>query len=137
GRGVNSIYHRICDQFGILDAGDVSRADDFAGAARWLESPGCVLQRSNFVLDSEIRTEVIVKAGLFVSVVLKGSADGGPRHGTKRFRYAENTLVVMALKRPVLCDGEAPRGAHIFAAGRGLSPGSLAPPWVAAGIRAV
>jgi AraC-like DNA-binding protein len=125
-KGVTSIYHRIFDQFRILDSGDVSRADDFASAARWLESPGCVLQRSNFVLDSEIRTEVIAKAGLFVSVVLKGSADGGPRHGTKRFHYAENTLVVMALKRPVLCDGEAPRGAHIFAAGLGFPEASIA-----------
>ena len=120
------IYHRIFDQFRIVDSRDVSRSEIFAAAAQWLDAPGCVFQRNNFVLDSEIRTEGIVKAGLFVTIVLRGSGDGGPSRGTKRFRYAENTMVVMALRKAVPCDGQAPRGAHMFAAGLAFPEASLA-----------
>lgn len=84
-----------------------------------------MFQRNNFVLDSEIRTEGIVKAGLFVAIVLRGSGDGGPSQGAKRFRYAENTMVVMALRRAVACDGQAPRGANMFAAGLAFPEASL------------
>src|SRR5258708_23917550 len=90
-KDVTHIYHRIFDQFRVVDAGDVSRANDFAPAACWLESPGCLFQRNNFVLDSRIHTEGVVKAGLFVTIVLKGAGQGGPRRGAKRFRYSENS----------------------------------------------
>jgi AraC-like DNA-binding protein len=122
---VTHIYHRVFDQVRIVDAEDVSRLDDFALAARWLDAPGCLFQRNNLVLDSQIRTEGIVKAGLFVIIVLKGSGHGGPRRGANRFRYSENTMVVMALKRPVPCDGEAPRGVHMFAAGLAFPKASI------------
>jgi AraC-like DNA-binding protein len=122
---VTHIYHRIFDQFRIVDADDISRSEAFAAAAQWLEAPGCLFQRNNFILDSEIRTEGIVKAGLFVTIVLRGSGDGGPSQGTKRFRYAENTMVVMALRRAAPCDGQAPRGAHMFAAGLAFPEASL------------
>jgi len=116
-KDVTQIYHRLFDQFRIVDSEDASRSDDFAGAARWLELPGCLFQRNDVVLDSTIRTEGVIKPGLFVSVVLQGAGHGGPRRGAKRFRYTENTIVVMALRRPVLCGGEAPGGARMFAAG--------------------
>jgi AraC-like DNA-binding protein len=124
-RDVTHIYHHIFDQFRIVDSQDVSRSESFAAAAQWLDAPGCVFQRNNFILDSEIRTEGIVKAGLFVAIVLRGSGDGGPSRGTKRFRYAENTMVVMALRKAVPCDGQAPRGAHMFAAALAFPEASL------------
>jgi AraC-like DNA-binding protein len=114
---VMHIYHRIFDQFRIVDSERVSRSDDFEGTAQWLETPGCLFQRNNLVLGSRIRTEGVIKAGLFVTIVLKGAGNGGPRKGTTRFRYSENTIVVMALRKPAPCGGEAPRGAHMLAAG--------------------
>jgi hypothetical protein len=122
---VTQIYHRLFDQFRIIDSEDASRSDDFAGAARWLELSGCVFQRNDVVLDSTIRTEGVIKPGLFVSVVLQGAGHGGPRRGAKRFRYTENTIVVMALRRPVLCGGEAPGGARMFAAGLAFPMSSI------------
>jgi AraC-like DNA-binding protein len=114
---VTHIYHRIFDQFRILDSDGASRADDFAKVAQWLEFPGCLFQRNNLVLDSKIRTEGVIKAGLFVTIVLKGAGQGGPIDGTKPARYSENTIVVMGLRKPSRCRGDAPRGAHMFAAG--------------------
>ncbi len=84
---MTQIYHRLFDQFRIVDSEDASRSDDFAGAARWLELPGCLFQRNDVVLDSTIRTEGVIKPGLFVSVVLQGAGHGGPRRGAKRFSY--------------------------------------------------
>lgn len=119
------IYHRIFDQFRILDSEGASRSDDFAGAARWLESPGCLFQRNNFVLDRKILTEGVIKPGLFVTIMLKGAGQGGPRRSAKRFRYSENSIVVMALRKPLACAGEAPSGAHMFAAGLAFPKASI------------
>jgi AraC-like DNA-binding protein len=110
------IYEHVFDKFRIVDADDSSIADNFADYAQWLESPGCLFQRNNFVLRSQIRTEGIIKAGLFLTVVLKGAGGGGPREDTNRFRYTDNTIVVMALREPTPCGGDAPRGAHMQAA---------------------
>lgn len=111
------IYEHIFEQFSVVDSNDISIADHFADYAQWLESPGCLFQRNNFVLGSEVRTEGIIKAGLFLTVVLKGTGGGGPRKGVNRFRYTDNSIVVMALREPTPCGGDAPRGAHIQAAG--------------------
>ena len=119
------IYHRIFDEFRILDAEDISRADDFAGSARWLDAPGCLFQANNFVLDGGLRTEGAVKAGLFVTIVLKGAGHGGPRLGAKRFRYSENSIVVMALREPAACGGEAPDGTHMSAASLAFPKASI------------
>jgi hypothetical protein len=81
---VTQIYHRLFDQFRILDSEDASRSDDFAGAARWLELSGCVFQRNDVVLDSTIRTEGVIKPGLFVSVSCRArgmAARAGGRSG--------------------------------------------------------
>ena len=110
------IYEQVFEQFRIVNADDSSVADSFAGYAQWLESPGCLFQRNNFVLNSQIRTEGIIKPGLFLTVVLKGAGGGGPRKGAKQFRYTDNAIVVMALKEPTPCGGDAPRGAHMRAA---------------------
>jgi AraC-like DNA-binding protein len=122
---VTHIYHRIFDQFQILDSEDASRSDEVASAARWLELPGCLFQPNNVVLDSAIRSEGVIKPGLFVTLVLKGAGQGGPRQGAKRFRYSENTIIVMALRKPVACDGEAPVGARMVAAGLAFPMASI------------
>ena len=61
------IYHRIFEQFRILDSGNASRVDDFAPTARWLEAPGCLFQCNDVVLDSSLRTEGVIKPGLFAA----------------------------------------------------------------------
>jgi AraC-like DNA-binding protein len=121
---VKHIYHRIFDQFHILDADGTSREDDFAGAARWLETPGCLFQRNNLILDRMIRGEGVIKAGLFVTIVLKGSGQGGPRRTVARFRYSENSIVVMALRKPLYWIGET-SGGRMFAAGLAFPKASI------------
>ena len=99
--------------------------EDFASRTQWLETPGCLFQRNNVVLGSRIRTEGIIKAGLFVSVILKGAGSGRARKGTTRISYSDASIVVMALREPTLWDGDAPRGAHMQAAGVAFPVASL------------
>jgi AraC-like DNA-binding protein len=124
-KDVTHIYHRLFDQFRIIDSEDASKSDDLASAARWLELPGCLFQGNDVILDGSKRAEGVIRPGLFVSVVLQGSARSGPRRGTKGFRYSENTVVVMALRRPVPGPGHAPGGARMFAAGLAFPMSSI------------
>jgi AraC-like DNA-binding protein len=119
------IYEHVFEQFRIVGSDDSSIADNFADYAQWLESPGCLFQCNNFVLSSQIRSEGIIKAGLFLTVVLKGTGGGGPRQGTSRFCYTDNTIAVMALREPTPCGGDAPRGAHMRAASIAFPVSSL------------
>ena len=64
------IYEQIFENFRVVGSDDSSIVDQFADQAQWLDSPGCLFQRHNVVLDSQISTEGVIKAGLFVSVVL-------------------------------------------------------------------
>lgn len=111
------IYQHIFESFRVVGSDDGSVVDQFADQARWLESPGCVFQRNNVVLGSQIRTEGVMKAGLFISVVLKGSGSGRPRRGASRVQYSDDSIAVMALREPTAWEGDAPRGAHMQAAG--------------------
>ncbi|MBR1125644.1 helix-turn-helix transcriptional regulator [Bradyrhizobium lablabi] len=119
------VYDRIFEQFRIIGSEDHSIVSDVARHAQWLETPGCLFQRNNFVLDSEIRTEGVIKPGLFLTVVLKGAGGGGPRKGTQRFRYSNNSIAVLALREPTLWGGDAPRGAQMQAAGVAFPLASL------------
>ena len=121
------IYDHIFEQFRIVDPDDNDRSivEDFASRTQWLETPGCLFQRNNMVLGSRIRTEGVIKAGLFVSVILKGAGSGRARKGTTRISYSDASIVVMALKEPTLWDGDAPRGAHMQAAGVAFPVASL------------
>jgi len=121
------IYDHIFEQFRIVDPddNDSSIVEDFAGRTQWLETPGCLFQRNNIVLDSRIRTEGVIKAGLFVSVILKGAGSGRSRKGATRISYSDASIVIMAFKEPTLWDGDAPRGAHMQAAGVAFPVSSL------------
>lgn len=119
------IYEHVFETFRVVDSDDSSIADSLADYSQWLESPGCVFQRNNFVLSSQVRTEGIIKAGLFLAVVLKGAGGGGLREGANRFRYTDNSIVVMALREPTPCVGDAPRGAHMQAASIAFPVSSL------------
>ncbi len=122
-----NIYDHIFETFRIVEPDDNDNAmvEDFAGRAQWLEAPGCLFQRNNMVLGSRIRTEGIIKAGLFVSVILKGSGSGRSRKGTNRISYSDASTVIMAFREPTLWDGDAPRGAHMQAAGVAFPVASL------------
>src|SRR5882757_2341394 len=121
------IYDRIFEQFRIVDPDDhaSSIVQDFAGRTQWLETPGCLFQRNNVVLGNRIRTEGVIKAGLFVSVILKGAGSGRSRKGTNRISYSDASIVIMAFREPTLWDGDAPRGAHMQAAGVAFPVASL------------
>ena len=121
------IYDHIFEQFRIVDPDDNDRSivEDFASRTQWLETPGCLFQRNNMVLGTRIRTEGVIKAGLFVSVILKGAGSGRARKGTTRISYSDASIVVMALREPTLWDGDAPRGAHMQAAGVAFPLASL------------
>lgn len=116
------IYSRAFEQFRIVDSEGMSLIEQFVPQAQWLARPGCLFQRNDLVLDRKIQTECVMKAGFFVTVVLKGAGQGSARTGAGRFRYAENTIVAMAVREPTSCASSAARGTHMHAAG-------LAFPW--------
>lgn len=122
---MSQVYQRVLEQHRIVDADDGISADQFAASAQWLETPGCVFQRNDFVPEHRIRTEGIIKAGLFVSIVLKGSGSGGVPQDKARFRYSDNTMVVMALRESTPWAGEAPGGASIRTAGLAFPRASI------------
>jgi AraC-like DNA-binding protein len=112
------IYQHIFETYRVVGSDDGSVIDRFADQAQWLDSPGCLFQRNNLVLSNQIRTEGVIKAGLFISVVLKGSGSGRPRQGgASRVHYSDDSIAVMALREPTAWEGDAPRGAHMQAAG--------------------
>ena len=111
------IYEHIFETFRVVGSDDSSIVDRFADQAQWLDTPGCLFQRNNVVLTSQIRTEGMIKAGLFISVVLKGTGGTRSREGATQVRYSDDSIAVMALREPTLWDGDAPRGAHMQAAG--------------------
>ena len=111
------IYEHIFEGFRVVDPDDSSLADRFADQAQWLDSPGCLFQRNNLVLSSQIRTEGTIKAGLLISVVLKGSGGARSRLVANEVRYSDDSIAVMALREPTLWHGDAPRGARMQAAG--------------------
>ncbi|WP_334418972.1 MULTISPECIES: helix-turn-helix transcriptional regulator [unclassified Bradyrhizobium] len=84
-----------------------------------------MFQRNNFVLHTEVRTEGVIKPGLFLSVVLQGVGSGGPLRGTQRFRYSNNSITVLGLKEQMLWEGDAPRGAQMRAVGVAFPIASL------------
>lgn len=119
------VYDQIFERYRIVDSDNRPLEDTLAVHAEWLDPPGCVFQRNDLQLGSDIRTHGIMKSGLYLSVVLDGAGEGGPRHGPGRFRYAGNQLVVMAIREPTLCSGDAARGTHMRAAGLAFPRSSI------------
>jgi AraC-like DNA-binding protein len=119
------IYEHIFETFRVVGSDDSSIVDRFADQAQWLDTPGCLFQRNNVVLTSQIRTEGMIKAGLFISVVLKGTGGTRSREGATQVRYTDDTIAIMALREATLWDGDAPRGAHMQAAGIAFPVSSL------------
>jgi len=119
------IYEHIFEMFRVVGSDDSSIVDRFADQAQWLDTPGCLFQRNNVVLTSQIRTEGMIKAGLFISVVLKGTGGTRSREGATQVRYTDDSIAIMALREATLWDGDAPRGAHMQAAGIAFPVSSL------------
>ncbi len=95
-----------------------------APSAQWLENPGCVFQRTE-VLDGWVGSEGVSKAGLFVTVVLKGSGSTGQRHDATRLHCPDNTIVVVALRDPTPCADDVPCEAIMQAAGLAFPRASI------------
>jgi AraC-like DNA-binding protein len=119
------IYDHIFESYRIVGADDNSIVDHFAEKAQWLDSPGCLFQRHNVVLDNQISTEGVIKAGLFVSVVLKGTGGARSPEDASEVRYSDDSISVMALRQSTFWSGDAPRGAHMQSAGIAFPVSSL------------
>jgi AraC-like DNA-binding protein len=111
------IYDRIFENYHILDGENRPVEDSWSEFAEWLELPGCVFQRNDFQLPFDVHTHGVMKPGLFLSIVLEGTGQGGTLDQTRRFRYSENQMLAMAVRKPTPCGGDAPQGAHMRAAG--------------------
>jgi AraC-like DNA-binding protein len=109
-------YSLIFEQYRVVDNDNRPVDHSFAQTPRWLELPGCLFQNNNFRLPADLRSSAVVKAGLYISVILSGDGSGGPSDGSAHISYTENMLTVMALREPTACDGFAPRGALMQAA---------------------
>ena len=67
----------------------------------------------------------MIKPGLFISVVFKGAGSSRPREGGTQIRDPDDSIAVMAPRAPTVWDGDAPRGAHMQAAGIAFPVSSL------------
>lgn len=104
-------YSLIYDQYLVRDSDNRPVvADTFSQAPRWLELPGCLFKINNFRMPADLHSSAVVKAGLYISVILSGDGRGGPSDGSAQISYSENTLTVMALREPTACGGTAPGG---------------------------
>jgi AraC-like DNA-binding protein len=114
---MHHIYERIFENYQIVDSQDRPIEDTLSRCAQWLETPGCVFQRNDFHMPSDLRSTGLMKPGLFLSVVLEGGGEGGPCDGSVKLRYSENQMVIMAIREPTPCGGDAKRGTYMRAAG--------------------
>lgn len=120
------VYDHIFEEYRVVDAENRPLENAISVHARWLEPPGCVFQRNDFHLTSDVRSRGIVKPGLYLSIILEGEGEGGPRDQAHRIQYAENQMRAMAVRAPTPCGGAAPRGTHIRAAGLAFPMPSIA-----------
>jgi AraC-like DNA-binding protein len=103
-------YNLIYDQYLVRDSDNRPVVRTFTDDPRWLELPGCLFKTNNFRMPSDLHSSAVVKAGLYISVILSGNGRGGPSDGSAQISYTENTLSVMAVREPTACDGSAPGG---------------------------
>lgn len=92
------VYDHIFEDYRVVDGENRSLENMISVHARWLEPPGCVFQRNDFHLTSDVRTHGVVKPGLYLSIILEGDGEGGPRDQVHRIQYAENQMRVMAVR---------------------------------------
>jgi AraC-like DNA-binding protein len=119
------IYDRIYESYQIVDSDNRPVEDTLSQHAQWLETPGCVFQRSDFQVPCDVKTSVIVKPGLFVSVVLEGDGEGGPRDGPARLHYSKNQVNIMAVREPTPWGGAVARSTHMRAVSLAFPNGSI------------
>lgn len=103
------LYNRIVDQYRIFDSENRTVEDTFSDRMIWLDTPGCIVQRGDFQLQSDLRTSGIMKPGLYLTIVLEGSGESSTEGGEK-ICYADNRMLGAAIRAPTLCSGEALRG---------------------------
>jgi AraC-like DNA-binding protein len=122
---MSHIYDRIYENYRIVDGDNRPVEDVWSQYAQWLETPGCVFQRSDFQVPCDVKTSVVVKPGLFVSVVLEGDGENGPHDGPARFRYSKNQVRIMAVREPTPWDGAIARSTHMRAVSLAFPHGSI------------
>lgn len=119
------IYDRIFENYQIVDSENRPVEDTLSRHAQWLGTPGCVFQPNDFQVPCDVKTSGILKPGLFVSVVLEGDGEGGPRDSSTRFHYSKNQIAIVAIREPTPWGAAAARGTSMRAASLAFPRGSI------------
>jgi AraC-like DNA-binding protein len=112
-----SLYDELFQSRRIVDDAGLSHSAAFDALPRWLPSVGCFVQANNAHCASTLSSETVVNPSIMISLVLKGVGEGGSWGEGASLRYGDNTLVVLAMRKPTRWWGQVPRGAHLRAVG--------------------
>lgn len=110
-------YQHIYKDYQLRDERDRPFADPIAEQALWLDPPGCVLIPGSVDLPSKVRSSGIMKAGLYIGVVLQGSGESWLNDTSHRFCYSDNVLTVLALRDDLRVDAESRRDSRVRSVG--------------------
>jgi AraC-like DNA-binding protein len=110
-------YQHIYKDYQLRDERDRPFADPLADHAVWLDPPGCVLIPGSVDLPSKIRSSGVIKAGLYIGIVLQGSGESWLGDGSRKFCYSDNLLTVLALREDLRADAESRRDSRVRSVG--------------------
>ena len=122
---MSSLYDQLVENRRVVDEDGRSVAHEFESRTSWLASIGCFVQANNKHFSASLASELTVKPGIMISLVLKGLGRGGPSGEAARLHYRENTLVALAVRQPTRWWGQIPRGTHVQAIGLAFPPAAL------------
>lgn len=108
---MTNLHSLIIDDYRILDSENRPVEDTFSQNMVWLDNPGCILNPGDLHLPTDLRTQGVMKPGLYMTIVLEGTGESSVCDGPEKIRYSENRLLGMAIREPTPCSGEAPSGA--------------------------
>lgn len=123
----DNLYRLLFDRIRIVtrDNGH-SQLPRFARLLRWSSPLGCVIQACDENIVTPLRSSCLTKPSLFISAVL--SADwqyGEPYCNMTDARCASGTLLVSAIREPVIWLGETPRCDRLRVTGIGIPKAAL------------
>jgi AraC-like DNA-binding protein len=110
-------YQHIYKDYQLRDERDQPVADPLADQAVWLDPPGCVLIPASVDLPSRIRSSGLVRAGLYIGIVLQGTGESWLSDSSHRFCYSDNVLSALALREDQRLDAESRRDSRVRSVG--------------------
>jgi AraC-like DNA-binding protein len=109
----------------IIDQDGRSVLREFLNTERRLSSLGCFVQVVNRHLASSLTSEYVVKPGLFISIVIKAAGKGGVWDKPACIENRNETLVALALQKPMRWWGTIPGDTYLQSVGFAFPPTSL------------